>query len=118
MCDVFLDRIDAAQASINYLQRRKEKNERLFRDEVYYNSFVKFIDVLRRVKNFLETVTQLQGFNKLWRVNIIKENFENLTSEFDQVMRDLQFSTIVSAEEQREIDRDTLREEIADMKKV
>ena len=51
-------------------------------------------------------------------LNAIKENFETLTSEFDEVMRDLQFSTIVSAEEQREIDSETLREEIADMKKV
>src|SRR4051812_16214586 len=116
MCDVFLDRIDAVQASINYLQRRKEKNEKLFRKEAYYRSFVKFTDVLKRVKKFLEAITHLQGFSKLWRVNTIKENFEILTSEFDEVMRDLQFSTIVSAEEQREIDQETLREEIADMK--
>src|SRR4051812_17869797 len=104
MCDVFLDRIDAVQASINYLQRRMEKNERLFRKEAYYRSFVKFTDVLKRVKKFLEAITQLQGFSKLWRVNTIKD-FETLTSEFDEVMRDLQFSTIVSAEEQREIDQ-------------
>jgi hypothetical protein len=118
MCDVFLDRIDATQASINYLQRRKEKNEKLFRNEVYYQAFVKFTDVLKRVKDFLEAVTQLQGLSRLWRANVIKENFKSLTNEFDQVMKDLQFSTIISAEEQREIDRITLKDEITDMKKV
>lgn len=118
MCDVFLDRIDATQASINYLQRRKEKNEKLFRNEVYYQAFVKFTDVLKRVKDFLEAVTQLQGLSRLWRANAIKENFKSLINEFDQVMKDLQFSTIISAEEQREIDRITLKEEITDMKKV
>ena len=49
---------------------------------------------------------------------VIKRILKNLTSEFDQVMRDLQFSMIASAEEQWEIDWDTLSEEIADMKKV
>ena len=51
-------------------------------------------------------------------MNTIKENFVTLTSEFDEVMRDLQFSTIVSAEEQRDIDQETLREEIADKKSL
>src|SRR5437763_11389582 len=71
ICNAFLDRVEAAQLSVKSLQRRKVENEKAFRDEMYYKNFVRFTNVLRKVKAFLEDVTQLHGYKKFLGTNSV-----------------------------------------------
>ncbi|CAJ0866324.1 805_t:CDS:1, partial [Entrophospora sp. SA101] len=104
ICNVFIDRVEAAQLSVKALQRRKEENVKAFQDEIYYKNFVRFTEVLRKVKDFLESISQLHGYKKYLHANNVKEKFKSLTKEFDGVMNDLHFTLTVSAQSQSEID--------------
>ncbi|CAH1761768.1 4197_t:CDS:2 [Entrophospora sp. SA101] len=111
ICDAFLDRIDALQASIKTLQRRKEENQKTFQDKGYYNNFVRLVDVLRKVKVFLDNVTRLHGYKKYLNANSVKEKFGTLTNEFDTVVHDLHFALTVSAQRQKTIHGGIIDEE-------
>ncbi|CAJ0832249.1 16145_t:CDS:2, partial [Entrophospora sp. SA101] len=115
ICNVFIDRVEAAQLSVKALQRRKEENVKAFQDEIYYKNFVRFTEVLRKVKDFLESISQLHGYKKYLHANNVKEKFKSLTKEFDGVMNDLHFTLTVSAQSQSEIDQKSLKEDLDGM---
>src|SRR2546429_7175914 len=73
---------------------------------------------LRKVKAFLEDVTQLHGYKKFLSANSVRERFESLAKEFDGVMQDLHFVRTVNAQRQHEIDQQSLKEDLEEMKQV
>ncbi|CAJ0885847.1 16794_t:CDS:10 [Entrophospora sp. SA101] len=117
ICNAFLDRVEAAQSSVKYLQRRKEENLKTFQDETYYKNFLRFTEVLRQVKAFLEQVTQLHGYKRFLNAGSVKDKFESLAKDFDSVMSDLHFTLTVSAQRQSEIDQKSLKEDLDEMNK-
>ncbi|CAJ0876161.1 8324_t:CDS:2, partial [Entrophospora sp. SA101] len=112
ICNAFIDHVEAAQSSVKYLQRKKEENLKIFQNETYYKNFVRFTEVLRQVKIFLEQVTRLLGYKRFLNTNNVKEKFESLAKEFDSVMYDLHFTPTVSAQRQSEIDQQSLMEDL------
>ncbi|RIA81175.1 kinase-like domain-containing protein [Glomus cerebriforme] len=117
ICNALMDRVQVAESAIKTLNRRKQENEKNFRDKKYYLTFVRFTDVMKKIKDFIKDISQLQGYKKFLHASNIKDKFENLTKEFETVMRDLHFTMAVENDEQREIDQKALKEDIAEMTK-
>ncbi|CAH1762266.1 10426_t:CDS:2, partial [Entrophospora sp. SA101] len=117
ICNVFLDRVDAAPAYIKKLERKKLENEHLFRDGNYQNHFLRFTTVLFEIRTFLKDITHLSGCSKYSSAKNFKEMFEKLTRDIDNVMRNLEFKTTVAPEEQKRIDQRSLEEDYEEMEK-
>ncbi|CAG8526383.1 14605_t:CDS:2, partial [Dentiscutata erythropus] len=117
ICNSLMDRVGAAEQAVKSLQRRKAENEKHFKNVEYYKNFVRFVDVLKRIKGFIKDVSELQGYKKFFHANSIKEKFDSLVKEFEIVMGELHFTMAVADEEQRRIDHEALEQDIADMTK-
>lgn len=117
ICSSLMDRVTAAEAAIKTLERRKKNNEKNFRNTNYYITFLKFVDVMERIKQFIKDVSTLSGFKRLIHVNSVKEKFESLTNEFETIMNDLHFATTLFNDEQREIDATALKSDLEEMSK-
>lgn len=118
ICNALMDRVQTAESAIKTLNRRKQENEKNFLSKGYYKAFVKFTDVMKRIKEFIRDISQLQGYKKFIHAGSIKEKFNHLVDEFDTVMSDLHFTMTVDNEVQREIDQKALADDIAEMTKV
>ncbi|CAG8574921.1 8807_t:CDS:2 [Ambispora gerdemannii] len=116
ICNALMDRVEAAQLAVKALQRRQKENEKKFRNQAYYESFNRFLQVLKKIKKFIQDVSQLQGYRKFTQANSVKDKFNGLITEFEQVGRDLNLAITIATEEQRRIDREALEEDIAGMK--
>ncbi|CAH1763854.1 14187_t:CDS:2 [Entrophospora sp. SA101] len=116
ICNVFLDRVDVAKIHIKNLERRKEENEHIFRDDDYHKHFERFTTILLKIKEFLSDITH-PGYNKYNSAKNFEKIFEDLTQDIDTVMGDLKFTTI-APEEQKKIDQQSLKESYETMKEV
>ncbi|GBB96882.1 hypothetical protein RclHR1_02860015 [Rhizophagus clarus] len=113
-CKALLFRAEAAEFAVNILQRRQDENEVLFRQQAFYKSFIKFKEVLQRIKDFAGDVTNLHGFRKYLKSTTIKGKFTELIDDYDITMKDLSFTMVISSDEQRKIDKVSLEEDIAE----
>lgn len=118
ICNALMDRVQTAESAIKTLNRRKQENEKNFLSKEYYKAFVKFTDVMKKIKDFIRDISQLQGYKKFIHASSIKDKFNHLVDEFDTVMSDLHFTLTVANEVQREIDQKALADDIAEMTKV
>ncbi|RHZ84021.1 hypothetical protein Glove_86g158 [Diversispora epigaea] len=117
ICNSLMDRVNAAEFSIKNLERRKNENEKNFRDPVYFRAFHHFIEVMKNIKQFIANVSTLSGFQKYFHASSVIEKFESLTSEFESAMNDLHFVTSLRNEEQRRIDHESLNLDLQEMEK-
>src|ERR1043165_7612667 len=76
-CAALIQRVQAAEVAVQALNRRKQENERKFREQSYYISFEKFVAILREIKGFIQDVTHLSGYRKFISSNTIKISFSN-----------------------------------------
>ncbi|CAG8649536.1 970_t:CDS:2 [Ambispora leptoticha] len=116
ICNALMDRVEAAQIAVKALQRRQKENEKKFRNQAYYESFNRFLQVLEKIKKFIKDVSQLKGFRKFSQANSVKDRFNDLITEFDQVVSDLNLAMVIASDEQRRIDQVALEEDLAEMK--
>src|SRR5581483_10499414 len=93
-------------------------NESKFRDKEYYKAFLRFVDVMKKIKSFIKDVSQIQGFKKYVKASLIKDKFHSLVREFEAVMNDLNFTMAIANEEQRRLDQESLNEDIREMNNV
>ena len=56
-CAALIQRVQAAEVAVQALNRRKQENEKQFRSRIYYNSFEKFIDILKEITRFVQDIT-------------------------------------------------------------
>ncbi|CAG8753542.1 9573_t:CDS:2, partial [Racocetra persica] len=109
-----INRITTIEPIIKFLKSPSKYNEK-FQDSQYQEPFVKFQAILRRVKIFAETVTQLRVYETFWRATVIKKEFIELMKEYDACMTDLNFTMTIVFNEQRRIDNDILMHAITGM---
>ena len=106
-----MDRVETTELVVRTLKRRKPENE-------YYKTFVRLVDVMKKIKSFILDVSQIQGFKKYSNASTIKDRFNSLVREFEDVMTDLHFTMTVSNEEQRRLNQENLNEDIKQLKHV
>ncbi|RHZ46440.1 hypothetical protein Glove_621g62 [Diversispora epigaea] len=117
ICSSLMDRVDVSELFIKTLQRREIEKEKNFRKQEYYNSFIRFIDVIKRIKKFIVDISNLDSCQKFLHTSSIKDIFDSLVNDFDEVMTGLQFTLAVTNDEQRKIDQSALESDISEMTK-
>ncbi|CAG8524695.1 9003_t:CDS:2 [Gigaspora margarita] len=80
-----------------------------------HKAFYQFVEVLKKIKNFMNDVSNLTGWKKYASAISVKETFEKLISEFDRSMDDLHFTVTIFNEQQRKLEQENLN---ADIKKM
>ena len=88
ICNLLLDRARLAEIAIDSLIRKRKENEQNFKDQVWYDAFSRFVDVLDKLKDFAKEISKLK--------KSIKERFDELTKEFDDIMYDLNFTMAIA----------------------
>ncbi|CAG8779736.1 8703_t:CDS:1, partial [Cetraspora pellucida] len=117
ICAALMDRVTSAEAAVKILQRRKKEFEENFRKIEYQKAFIRLINSLEKIKEFIDDVTQLKGLNKYVIATNIEKRFKQLTEEYEACMKDLSFTLIITFDEQRRIDRDSLNSDLSEMTK-
>jgi len=113
-----MDRIETADLDIRTLKRCKKENESKFRNQEFYKSFLRLVDVMKKIKSFIKDVSQIRGFKNYVKASVIKDKFNSLIKEFEAVMNYLGFTMAIVNDEQRRLDQESLNEDIAQMDKV
>ncbi|CAG8722056.1 9278_t:CDS:2 [Rhizophagus irregularis] len=111
-CAVLIQRVQAAEVALNHYNQGSEKN---FCKQSYYYSFERFVAVLKEIKGFIQDVTHLSGYRKFISNDNIKVRFQQLITDFDSIVSDLQLIMIIANEEKRRKDIDILQKDINEM---
>ncbi|CAB4392303.1 unnamed protein product [Rhizophagus irregularis] len=111
-CAVLIQRVQAAEVALNHCNQGSEKN---FCKQSYYHSFERFVAVLREIKGFIQDLTHLSGYRKFISNDNIKVRFQQLITDFDSIVSDLQLIMFISNEEKRRKDIDILQKDINEM---
>ncbi|CAB4488061.1 unnamed protein product [Rhizophagus irregularis] len=116
ICNSLLDRAKLAEFVIDQLIRRRKENIKNFKNFTWYKSFERLIEILTKIKTFAEKISQLHEIKKFLKVKNIKERFEILINEYDNVMMDLNFTMAITNEQQRKIDHENLKDDLSEIK--
>ncbi|GBC04009.1 hypothetical protein RclHR1_05460012, partial [Rhizophagus clarus] len=116
-CAALIQRVQAAEVAVKALNRRKQENEKKFRNQSYYYSFERFVAILKDIKGFVQDVTHLSGYRKFISSIHIQDRFRQLITDFDSVVGDLQLAMVIANEEERKMDIEILQEDISEMTK-
>ncbi|CAG8735194.1 8486_t:CDS:2, partial [Rhizophagus irregularis] len=100
-CAALIERVQSAEVAVQALNKRKQENERKFRNQSYYFNFERFVAILREIKGFIQDVTHLTGYRKFISSVHIKERFQQLITDFDSVVADLQLAMVIANEDER-----------------
>ncbi|CAG8511754.1 389_t:CDS:2, partial [Acaulospora colombiana] len=117
ICGSLMSRATAAENSVNLLTIRRSENEDLFRSKEFYMNFRKLVTVIEKIKMFIEEVSQIKGLRRFLSARSIEDEFQDLTEEFDGMMRILNFTMAVKNQIQAEEDKEILNSDIREMKK-
>ncbi|RIB18583.1 kinase-like domain-containing protein [Gigaspora rosea] len=117
ICGSLLARATAAQTAVKNLEIRRAENEDLFKSKEYYKNFQKLVNVIVKIKIFIEDVSQIKGLRRFLASKSIEEEFKSLTEEFDGLMRVLNFTMAVQNQIQMDEDRKVLKHDISEMTK-
>jgi hypothetical protein len=112
LCNALADRVEITRASLELLQRRKT-NE--LSNEVYDKALNKLIYVLTNIKGYIMDISKIHGFRRYTKANAIKKKYKKLTEEYENAMKDLQFTMTVASEERRRNENENLAEDIVDL---
>ncbi|GBB91009.1 hypothetical protein RclHR1_01810012 [Rhizophagus clarus] len=118
ICDTLVVRVKITSAAMESLHRRKKKRKELdLPDEVFHDAFHRFIYILEEIKEFTTNISKIHGFKKYTKALSVKDKFISLTEKYDKAMIDLHFTMAVANDEQREIEKESLEEDIAEFEK-
>jgi hypothetical protein len=118
ICGSLLSRATAAETAVKNLKIRRLENESLFRSKEYYKNFQRLVIIIEKIKKFIDDISQIKGLRKFLAAYSIEKEFFDLTSEFDALMRILNFSIAVSNQIQMEEDKKILSHDIKEMMQV
>ncbi|CAG8825504.1 29940_t:CDS:1, partial [Racocetra persica] len=63
-----------------------------------HKAFYRFVEVLKKMKDFMNDISNLSGWKKYILANSVYETFTQLISEFDKSMDNLHFMITISNE--------------------
>ncbi|KAF0537286.1 kinase-like protein [Gigaspora margarita] len=104
-----VDRVKAAEFSIDKIVRSIDKKKEEFNKKSYYLAFERFKNNLSHIKEYCKNVSKLKGYRRFLLATDVKSKFEQLRDDFDRCMADLNFAYDVSnvidrAEESQRVD--------------
>ncbi|RIB15464.1 hypothetical protein C2G38_1578499 [Gigaspora rosea] len=102
LCLIMVDRVKAAEFSMEKIIRSIEKKKEDFRDKSYYLAFERFKNNLTQIKEYTKSVSKLKGYKRFLHATDVKNKFDQLRNDFDRCMADLNFAVDVSSAIDRE----------------
>ncbi|CAB4412863.1 unnamed protein product [Rhizophagus irregularis] len=114
-CSAIVNRVEAAEFSIKALMRQKEENLKNFKDQNYYQTFVRFTNCLKQIKKLFEDISQLPKFKKSVSSATIKERFKENIEEFNNCSNDLNLAISIALHDQLNKDLEILRDDMIEM---
>ncbi|GBC01999.1 hypothetical protein RclHR1_04400022 [Rhizophagus clarus] len=116
ICRVFADRVDLALTSINYLKRHMDQNIEKFQEKSYFESFIHFIEVLEKVKNFVEEVSEIKGFKKFFVANVVNQQLNEIRDDFDHCYKSLQLAITIDDVVNRDKENEEIKSDLGQLK--
>ncbi|CAG8713443.1 2818_t:CDS:2 [Rhizophagus irregularis] len=116
-CSALVNRVEAAEFSIKALMRQKEENLKNFKDQNYYQTFVRFTNCLKQIKKLFEDISQLPKFKKFVSSADIRERFEENIKEFNNYFNDLNLAISIATQDQLDKDLAILHDDMIEMNK-
>ncbi|CAG8822079.1 28037_t:CDS:2, partial [Gigaspora margarita] len=108
ICTSLLVRINITKTNVEILQLQPRICD--------HKAFYRLVEVLKKIKNFMNDVSNLSGWKKYAFANSVQETFTKLISEFDKSMDNLHFTITISNEQQRKLDQENLNGNVEEMK--
>ncbi|GBC04289.1 hypothetical protein RclHR1_00560016 [Rhizophagus clarus] len=99
LCSFILKRCNGAMAAVRDLDMRKTENKEFFSKKENLNLFKEFIQCMKKIRNFVASVSQLNKLKKYFYAKKIEEELNDLVIEFDGYMNSLNFSFGVQSRE-------------------
>ncbi|KAF0467441.1 kinase-like protein [Gigaspora margarita] len=96
VCEFLAKRVKGTEKFISTVIKDIEENEQKFRNKSYFLAFNHYEHTLKKIEEFTAKVSKYKGFIKFLNAKKAKENFINLTEEYDKCMKELHFDTIAS----------------------
>ncbi|KAF0485895.1 kinase-like protein [Gigaspora margarita] len=105
-----VDRVKAAEYSMEKMIRNIKKKNEDFRDKSYYLTFERFKNNLTQIKKYTKSVSKLKGYKRFLHSTDVKNKFDQLRDDFDRFMVDLNFviddsNAIDREEESQRVDK-------------
>ncbi|KAG9293231.1 hypothetical protein G9A89_010602 [Geosiphon pyriformis] len=116
ICGSLMGRVKMAKYAIEDIEIKRREYEESLRQKEYYMNFLKLSSVIKRIKNFIEQVSQVKGLRKFFSANSIEDQFKTLTQEFDDLMQILSFASTLKIQSLVEEDNKIIKSDLADLK--
>ena len=110
LCSFLLQRCNCAVAAVQDLDIRKTENTKFFSKNGNLNLFKEFIKCIKKIRNFIEEISQLSKIRRYIFTNNIEDTFSKLVTEFDGYMNSLNFSFTIQAIDEFKIIKDETRQ--------
>ncbi|RHZ83162.1 hypothetical protein Glove_99g178 [Diversispora epigaea] len=110
--NALLDRVDCVGAPVKALKRRKDKIENNFLKKNYYFALIRLLAILKKTQQFITDVSSLWSLRKFPTTKSMKERFERIAKEFDEVIADLNLEIGQDLELQKKKDSQALKTDI------
>ncbi|CAG8541892.1 4445_t:CDS:2 [Funneliformis caledonium] len=118
ICLTLINRAESVSLIVKQLERRKSENLENFRNKMFYQSFLRLFNILKRMDKFIQDVTLLSNIRKLTEVYSIKKQFREIIEDFDNVIEELDcLHVIFNTDEQRQEDLKVFRLEFNNVMK-
>ncbi|RIB27201.1 kinase-like domain-containing protein [Gigaspora rosea] len=111
ICSIMTDRVKTAEFAMDKMMRGEMKEDHFY-ERKFYQSLLKFINVLKDIKNFTEKVSKLKGLRKFLNVDEIKNKYEKLIQNYDTCMNELRFTIAIVNEAVRRAEDQRVEEEL------
>ncbi|CAG8534760.1 718_t:CDS:2 [Acaulospora morrowiae] len=112
ICGALLTRVEFTECVVKSLVRDKEDHVEDFCNQNYYESFVKFANVMKRVQKFVEEISQLSQLKRFNNSQSIKDMLRTILEDFDTYSSELRLQVSFNTEK----DMKTLNDDLEQIK--
>ncbi|CAG8541387.1 6133_t:CDS:2, partial [Cetraspora pellucida] len=110
-CATLARRVNAAKYSIEELVLQKEENYKRFCERSYFEAFLRFVEVLKNIKIFIDDISQLQNFIFFINTTSIEERLKKILYDYDSASAELNLAICVAHYKKTEDDLKIFKED-------
>ncbi|CAI2178739.1 5396_t:CDS:2, partial [Funneliformis geosporum] len=114
ICGILLDRVQVADADVKNLKNRRDENVKFFSEKNLFN-LNKLLNVIVKIRKFVEEISQLKGLKKYIQAKNIEKRVNELMNEFDSTIQLLQFSLMVDFSINADKDNKDIKADVEDL---
>ncbi|CAG8467538.1 346_t:CDS:2 [Gigaspora margarita] len=117
-CAILVRRVNAAKFSIEELVLQKEQYFKQFCERSYFESFLRFVEVLKNIKVFIDDISQLQNIISFINSTCIEERLKKILYDYDSASADLNLAICIAIHKNTEDDLKIFKEDFEQMSQM